>query len=105
MVKGGFRRKQNSWSFVLANKDILKICGTENIYEYTSRLQRNYLAHIIRSEDTKITKQLLFNNNIATKRGRQVNIKNYVLKNQNCTEEQFNKNLRLESLEVEQKVH
>ena len=92
MVKGGFRRKQNSWSFVLANKDILKICGTENIYEYTSRLQRNYLAHIIRSEDTKITKQLLFNNNIATKRGRQVNIKNYVLKNQNCTEEQFNKN-------------
>ena len=44
MVKGGYRRKSNSCSFVLTNKEILKICKTENIDDYSSRVQRNYLV-------------------------------------------------------------
>ena len=89
MVKGGYRRKINSWSFVLTNKEILKICKTENIEDYSSRVQRNYLADVVRSSNSSTAKRILFNSNEGKKRGRNVNLKRSVIEKQNCTEDEF----------------
>ena len=89
MVNGGFKRKNDSWSFKLTNKDILAICETESIEEYISRLQRNYLAHWVRKSNNSIVKCLLFDRNEAKKRGPQVNLKKTVLKKQGCTADEF----------------
>ena len=89
MVKGGFKRKNDSWSFKLTNKDMLANCKTESIEEYFSRLQRNYLAHLIRKSNNSIIKRLLFNTNEAKKRGPQINLEKTVLKKQGCTADEF----------------
>merc|ERR1712015_217470 len=61
MIKGGFRRKEDSWSFVLTNENIRHQCNTEDIEVFIRRQQQNYLAHIIRQEDTSIVKRLTYN--------------------------------------------
>ena len=61
MVKGGYRRKKDAWSFILPNEDLLRICKTECIEAFISAQQRRYLAHVIREENDRISKKLLFN--------------------------------------------
>ena len=55
MTKGGFRRKRDAWSFALSNGAILKLCGTEDIESFVRRQQRNYLAHVVRSNDKSLS--------------------------------------------------
>ena len=62
MVKGGYRRKEDSWSFVHTNYDIIRMARTESIGVYIEKQQRNFLAHIIRMENCSTTKRLLYNN-------------------------------------------
>ena len=47
MIKGGYRRKADTWNFVLSNDDLLRIGNTENVVQFIGRQQRNYAAHII----------------------------------------------------------
>ena len=54
MVSGGYRRKPNSWSYVLTNEQLLKICQTDCIKSYVSRQQRNFVAHMVRNEDRSL---------------------------------------------------
>ena len=63
MIKGGFWRKTDTWSFVLTNEDILRQCGTEDIEAFIRGLQRNYLAHIVRHDDSSLSKMLTFDEN------------------------------------------
>ena len=82
MIKGGYRRKPGTdWSFVLSNKDLHEICGTEEISDFTARQQRKYLAQ----PNAMLTKKLLFNNDHAQKPGRQSTLENRVLQNEKCT--------------------
>ena len=90
MVRGGFRRKEGSYSYVITNEDLLQKCNTESMVKYIRRQQRNFLAHIVRKSDTSITKLLLFNNNKSIKQGRKVTLYDSVLKYENITADTFN---------------
>ena len=92
MVKGGYRRKKDAWSFIRSNEDLLRICKTECIEAFISAQQRRYLAHVIREENDRISKKLLFNNNESKKRGRRVTLKTTVLENEAISENAFCKN-------------
>ena len=90
MVKGGFQRKVGSFGYVLSNNDLLNKCKTESIMEFVKRQQRNYVAHIIRKDDTSISKRLLFNNNHTRKPGRKVSLYKSVIESEQFTREEFN---------------
>ena len=92
MVRGGYRRKEGSFSYELTNEELLQKCKTESIIQHIQRQQRNYVAHTIRKPDTSITKRLLFNNNKRTKQGRQITLYNTVIKNECTTPEVLHRN-------------
>lgn len=91
MVKGGYRRKSGQYAFELTNEDIIKRCSTESIHQYVNRLQRNFVAHVIRGKDTKLTKRLLFNDDKRRKPGYQMTLYKSVTKNENTTPDDLNK--------------
>ena len=86
MVKGGYKRKTGEWSYVYTNEHLKRICGTVDLIQFVKTQQRNYAAHIIRKENTSITKRLFFNNDESKTRGRQNTLKSIVLKNEEFTE-------------------
>ena len=92
MVKGGYRRKEGTYSYVLSNSDILKRCNTENIHQFVLRQQRNFVAHVVRGENGRTTKRLIFNNNTYVKQGRHSSLYKAVVANENTTPDIFNKN-------------
>ena len=92
MVPGGYRRKPETYKFLLTNIEILHKCSTENLIQFINRLQRNYTAHVIRGEDTRISKRLLFNDDKRRKTGHQITLYNSVVANENITPDVFNKN-------------
>ena len=89
MVKGRYRCKKGEWNFVLSNNDIHNICKTEDISDFTERQQRNYLAHLVRQPNARLTKRLLFNSNDAIKPGRQSTLLSKVLLNEGSTLDEF----------------
>ena len=92
MIKGGYRRKTGTeWKFVLTNLDLINICGTEEINDYTSRQQRNYLAHLARQSNKTLTKRVLFNDNHASKPGRQWTLETRVVLHEGTTTDEFYK--------------
>ena len=89
MVKGGYRRKTDTWRYLLSNDDLLRLGKTIDLTTYVRRQQRNYLAHIVRKETSSVTKRLLFNCSPSHKRGRQTTLLSSVLENENCTMDEF----------------
>ena len=89
MVKGGYRRKQNTWSFEITNQDLLRIGNTEDISDFIARQQRNYAAHVIRKENTSALKRLMFNDDERHKPGRNVTLLYSSISNAHCTASQF----------------
>ena len=92
MVKGGFRRKEGTYHYELTNADIIKKCKTENIHQFMARQQRNFIAHVVRSSNDRMTKQLLFNNDVTKKPGRSNTLYKTVLENEQSTINTFNHN-------------
>ena len=92
MIKGGYRRRENSWSYQLTNEDLLRISKTPPLKIYIRKQQLKYVAHIIRKENTSISKRLLFNDDISRKPGPQTTVINNVLKSEGCTAAQLYKN-------------
>lgn len=92
MVKGGYRRKPESFSYILLNSHILEKCDTDNIHTFIAKQQRNYVTKIIKGENIKLTKRLMFNNNIITKRGRKVTLYQSVIEKERISSETFNCN-------------
>ena len=82
MVRGGYKRKPDRWSFVFTNDHLLSLCNTESIDAFVFRMQRSYLAHIIRKEDSSITKRLLFSSERNRRPGRYISLLNSVLQRQ-----------------------
>ena len=92
-VKGGYRRKDGTYHYIiLRNEDILKRCNTMNIKEFVAKQRRNFIAHIIRGKNNRITKRLLFNDDKAIKRGRQISLYQTVIENENITADVLNSN-------------
>ena len=63
-----------------------------NIKEFVAKQQRNFIAHVIRGKDSRITKRLLFNDDKTTKRGRQISLYQTVIENENITADVLNSN-------------
>ena len=92
MVKGGFRRKDESWAYVFTNKDLLRMAKTEDIHSFVNEQRTNFVNKIVRKNNSSILKRLLFNDDDAKKRGPQTNLLSSVLIATNRTPEQFFKN-------------
>ena len=92
MVRGGYRRKIGTYHYELSNSDILQKCKTEDIYQFIARQQRNFIAHVIRGENNRMTKRLLFNNDATKKPGRRISLYMTVLENERSTPDEFNNN-------------
>ena len=92
MVSGGFRRKDGSYHYVLRNDDIVKRCKTESLISFMGRQQRNFMAHVIRMDNERVTKRMLFNNDKTTIPGRRINVYKTVIENERMTSDEFNKN-------------
>ena len=89
MVRNGFKRKVDSWAFVLTNIEMHKICGTENLEAFINRQQRAYVAHIVRKNDKSITKRLTFNADASHRRGTNSNLLKTVLARDGRLEQAF----------------
>ena len=89
MVRNGFKRKVDSWAFVLTNIEMHKICGTENLEAFINRQQRAYVAHIVRKNDKSITKRLTFNADASHRRGTNSNLLKTVLTRDGRSEQAF----------------
>ena len=92
MVSGGFRRKDGSYHYVLRNDDIEKSCKTENLTSFMGRQQKKFMAHVIRMDNNRMTKRVLFNNDKITIPGRRINVYKTVTENEGMTSDEFNKN-------------
>ena len=74
MVRKGFKRKENSWAFVLSNEELYRICATEKIGSFIERQQKSYIAHIIRRDDDALSKRLTFNDDVSHRRGTTISL-------------------------------
>lgn len=108
MIKNGFIRKDGKdakhqkktddddqdteFRYRYTNSDLLHICKTTSITDYTAKLQAKYLAHVARRSNLNTSKQLLFNDNKNQKIGRPYEtLEQKVLKEQKITADQFYK--------------
>ena len=79
MVKGGYRRKENSWAYVFTNNDLLRMAGAEDVHTFVCKQQVKFVMKVIRKGNESMQKRLLFNDNDATKRGPKANLMSSVL--------------------------
>ena len=89
MVKGGYKRKTNQWSFVYTNDDIKRLCHAPEVSKFVMIQQRNYATHIIRKDNSSIAKRLFFNNDKSRLQGRKLTLRTMVMKNEECNENDF----------------
>lgn len=68
------------FSYVIDNYDLFEITGAQNLSDFYRKQQKSWVAHIIRQENSEITKQLLFEKVRNKKRGPKKTILNSVLK-------------------------
>jgi len=87
MIKGGYRRKDNSWAYVFTNKDLLRMAGTEDIHAFVSKQQVKFVTKVIRKDNSSMQKRLLFNDNDAIKRGPKTNLMSSILNSTGQTPE------------------
>ena len=94
LTKGGYRRKENSWGYVLTNKDLLRIAKTVDLPTFVKGQQRNYVQKIITQDNTSITKRLMFNNNKSSKTGPATTLLSSVVKNERCNQKELIETLK-----------
>ena len=95
MVRGGFKRKEDSMAFQRSNKDILEVCKTEEMTTFIARQQKCFLAHIIRRADDTLVKSLTFNTDTTHRRGRSTSLRKTVLRNERMEPNDFYKLAKL----------
>ena len=91
MVRGGFKRKEDSMAFQRSNKDILEVCKTEEMTTFIARQQKCFLAHIIRRADDTLIKSLTFNTDTIHRRGRSTSLRKTVFRNEGMEPNEFYK--------------
>ena len=89
MVRGGFKRDADSWSFQMTNKHLLRIGRSEDLKTFVARLQRQYVAHTIRRDDESMAKKLLFDYGMNVRRGTHTTLLDRVRHNEGCTTKQL----------------
>ena len=89
MVRGGFKRRENSMALRISNDSLIKLCGTESLENFIVRLQRQYLAHIVRREDEALLKLMTFNDDEIHVPGSYNTLRSSVLKRETINEMEF----------------
>jgi hypothetical protein len=84
MVKGGFNRRDGSWSYCYTNNDLLRISDTPDLYTFVEKQQSNYVTKILMKSNKSIAKRLLLNDNDSRKPGLRTTLLSSVLKASNC---------------------
>ena len=46
MVKGGYRRKENSWAYVFTNNDLLRMAGAEDVHTFVCKQQVKFVKKV-----------------------------------------------------------
>ena len=95
MTKGGYRRKPDSWSFVLTNEDLLRIAKTIDLPTFVRKQQCNYVKKIINQDNKSITKKLMFNNDKSKKTVPITNLLSSVMKIEQCNMKELIQKLKL----------
>ena len=86
LIRGGYKRKMDTWRFVYSNEQLLELCHVESIDGFVHRMQRSYLAHIIRKNDDSIAKRLLFSSERSRRPGRCISTMKSVLQREDVRE-------------------
>ena len=47
MIKGGYRRKEDSWAYVFTNNELLQMAGTEDIFSFVGRQRASFVKKAI----------------------------------------------------------
>ena len=89
MIRGGFKRQPESYRFVYINQQIFDICKTIPLQKFIVQQQRNYVAHVIRSDNEALTKRLLFNTERSHVPGRQASILQQAIKQEEISGLEF----------------
>ena len=89
MVRGGFKRRDGSWSYCYTNNDLLRISNTTNILTFVEKQQANYVVNILMKTNDSIVKRLMLNDDARRKPGRQTTLLSSVLNATNCSLEDF----------------
>ena len=89
MIRNGFKRKADTYAFVHSNQKLLLMSGTILPSEFVKKIQRSFVAHIVRRNDHTILKRMLFNDDVKTIPGRQTSLWNNVLNSANEDESTF----------------
>ena len=89
MTKGGYKRKDGSWSYVHTNADLLRMSKTMPLESFVHKQQRNYVGHIVRKDNTSIVKRLMFNDDTSHKQGPQNTMLTSVIKTEACSPDEL----------------
>ena len=89
IIRGGFSRKPENYSFVYTNQNIYDICKTTPLRQFIAQQQRKFIAHIIRLDDDSVIKKLLFNAEISRVPGRQMSSMQQAVDNEEVTVHEF----------------
>ena len=95
MTKGGYRRKENSWSFVLTNEDLIRIAKVTDLSTYIKEQQRNFVRKIVNEDNRNFAKRLMFNSNRSIKTGPTTTLLSSVLKSEKCTPDELFRKLKI----------
>ena len=83
-ANGGYKRKENTWHFVLTNENLISMANTTELSTFIRKQQRSYMGKIIRKDNQSLVKRLLFNNDSSRKPGRQLTLLSNVLNDAQC---------------------
>ena len=89
MVKGGFNRREDSWSYRYTNNDLMRISDATDLCSFIEKQQINYVKKILKNNNESIAKRLLLNDNESRKPGPQRTLLTSVLKTSRCTLAEF----------------
>ena len=75
MIRGGFKfvdEAGNDYRLRISNTRLHEICKTTDVSSFVRCQQPNYAAHVIRMPSSRTTKELMFNDDHYSKKGRSV---------------------------------
>ena len=88
MIRQGFKKKENSWAFILTKNDIYNRCKTDTLSRFIKKQQERFMTKVIRSEDDSVIKRI-FNNDASHQRGPKRSLLQSVVANSNSQEAEF----------------
>ena len=93
MIRNGFKcmnESENDYRLYISNERLHEICSTNDVSYFIHQQQKKYAGHVIRMQNSNCIKQLMFNNDRYTRRGRSVDaLLDQVVKRNNTTIDAF----------------